>query len=172
MSIIPRLQPGQHLTPVQDADLAIHIVYDNVNVPIDPSRIARVYNVPVFKTQYDLPHDVDGYLDWDEKGAFIVTSKDNSLEEQRFVVARELGYFHVTSRLGLPHVKSINFDLQEGKQNTAQAYAYEFALALLVPEQIVKKKFLLTQDVGMLSRVFQVPEQLMYVQLQELNLVA
>lgn len=93
MPLIPPLQPGKPLTPAGDAATALALVYtpevDNITLPIDPARVAHVYGVPVFEHSLQIP--APGYLDWDEKGAFIVVDAAHRVEYHRFVVACELG---------------------------------------------------------------------------------
>ncbi|MBL7285816.1 ImmA/IrrE family metallo-endopeptidase [Corynebacterium godavarianum] len=174
MTTIPPLQPGRPLTPAGDAATALRLACsdaaDDVALPVDPLQVARVYGVPVFG--YNLPSDLSGYLDWDEKGAFIVVNNNHNVERQRFTVAHEMGHFYDTHRRSLSRKKKDRARLAGEGTDIEEIYANRFAAALLMPADAVKKKFQFTQDVGVLARLFQVSKQAMSIRLSNLGLVA
>lgn len=139
MNTIPPLQLGHPLTPAGDASTALRLVYSDaigdIVLPVDPRRVAEVYGVPVF--EHSLPSGLSGYLDWDEKGAFIVINGGHNVEFQRFTVAHEMGHFYDTHRRSLPRRKSLAGEVSD----IEEVYANRFAAALLLPAESVKRKF-------------------------------
>ncbi|OFN35776.1 hypothetical protein HMPREF2562_07095 [Corynebacterium sp. HMSC077G07] len=142
----------------------------DVALPVDPLQVARVYGVPVFG--YNLPSNLSGYLDWDEKGAFIVVNNKHNVERQRFTIAHEMGHFYDTYRRSLSRKKRDRGRLAGEGTDIEEIYANRFAAALLMPAEAVKEKYQLTQDVGVLARLFRVSEQAMSIRLRNLGLVA
>lgn len=173
MPVIPRLETGEPLTPAADANQAITISYTDAagvaDLPIDPEQIARVYDVQVY--EYDLPRELSGYLDWDDKGAFIVVNQWHGPERKRFTIAHELGHYYDTLRRNLPKERRDRGPLASTGTDIEEIYANRFAAALLMPAEAVKNKFVQIQDVGILARTFNVSKDAMGIRLNSLGLV-
>ena len=163
------------LDPHSDAQRILNICCSstagNISIPVDPREIARIYDIDVFEHVFNknFPRDIVGYLDWDHKGAFIVINNIYKHAYQRFAIAREIGRYFYYQQHGFPYEKKTA--IKRLIQTTPQEddYCASFARSLLMPEQELNYKISLTDDVQILSRVFDVPEQEMINRMEEVH---
>jgi Zn-dependent peptidase ImmA (M78 family) len=147
----------------RQAEDAAHTVLKNCwpdgAIPVDPVQIARKLGVEVFTAQ--LGNDVIGILSGDEHVAQIYVDEDLPPNLYRFTTAHSLGHYYAAASEG-PGPQEIGFvdrrnDEDEG--NPDEAYANQFAEALLVPLQALADAVAEDRDASdvALARKFDVP---------------
>lgn len=138
------------------ANELLESIWGGRGFPIDPVWIAAQLGLDVIET--DLPESVSGALIKDkEKDPVIVLSKSDSKNRKRFSCAHEIG--HYADRLNRDGEQYEYVDLR-GQQasagtNPEEIFANQFAAALLMPEDEVKRlvkagtaTFLMAQHFG------------------------
>lgn len=189
------LDSDAELDPVTDAEWNVKIfsstsLFSDIITPIDPENIARGHKIPVF--QYPLDPDCTGYLDWDDKGAFIVINSNNNISnygfspQQRYTIACCLGYFYYIQRLNFPQVQQNCYAGNFYHTDSESKYATSFATSLLMPEKAVRAKldmlanldtdmrdtFGIADDITALAHIFNVTEKDMAKRLYDLGINA
>ena len=139
-------------------------------LPVDPMEIARDLGISV---QYRmLPPDQSGNIVIPRRGPVVITLNSFDHENrQRFTCAHEIGHYNRRSRQGR-HEEFIDYrDTLAGLgRDSEEIYANQFAAALLMPAQLVKRYYRI-EDVAKLARRFETSEQAMEVRLRNLGLV-
>ncbi len=138
------------------ANELLESIWGERGFPVDPVWIAAQLGLDVIET--DLPESVSGALIKDkEKDPVIVLSKSDSKNRKRFSCAHEIG--HYADRLNQDGEQYEYVDLR-GQQASAgtnpdEIFANQFAAALLMPEDEVKRlvkagtaTFLMAQHFG------------------------
>ena len=109
--------------------------------PVDPAQIAIQKGIRVFRFPFEPGDHRSGWLNPDTLDQIKINSR-NSLETQRNSLAHELGHWYSTKVQGRP-LGSCNRDKTRVITTPDDAYADSFALALLMPEDVVRAARLL-----------------------------
>lgn len=189
------LESNAELDPVADAEWNVKIfsstsLFSDIITPIDPGSVARGHKISVYK--YPLDADHLGYLDWDDKGAFIVINSNNNVSnygfspQQRYTIACCLGYFYYIQRRNFPQVQQNCYANNFYHTDSKSKYANSFATTLLMPEKAVRAKLdMLTKldtnvrntlsighNIEALAHIFNVTEKDMAKRLYDLGINA
>ena len=189
------LDSDAELDPVADAEWNVKIfsstsLFSDIITPINPESVARGHKIPIF--QYPLDPDCTGYLDWDDKGAFIVINSNNNISnygfspQQRYTIACCLGYFYYIQRLNFPQVQQNCYASNFYHTDSESKYITSFATTLLMPEKAVRAKldmltnldthmrdtFGIADDITALAHIFNVSEKDMAKRLYDLGINA
>jgi Zn-dependent peptidase ImmA (M78 family) len=150
-----------------------------LDMSVDPIRLARGLGVKVFNAKFG-EEGVHGLLARRTGGTSIYVEADDSPVRKRFTVAHELG--HLVLHLGGHDGEFIdtadNFrttadpDAAWTPERRQEWEANAFASALLMPRELVRRKWLEIANIEGMAAWFQVSTQAMAIRLQELGIVA
>ncbi len=111
-----------------------------ITVPVDPIAIARKLDMAVYTA--DLVKDVSGMLFMKPgRDPEIFLSRTDNYKRQRFTCAHELGHWakHVADGVESDHVVDYRGSLASTGKDPIERYANQFAAALLMPENEVRR---------------------------------
>jgi Zn-dependent peptidase ImmA (M78 family) len=144
-----------------------------MRVPVDPFLIARKLGLQVL-TDHGMDPGVSGMLvkasGYDDPE--ILLNGSDSRNRQRFTCAHELGHYNRRARTGDEGPwKYIDYRdaLASRGNNPDEVYANQFAAELLMPGELVKKKW--PDDVSALAYEFGVSADAMTFRLKNLGLM-
>ncbi|GAB3621220.1 hypothetical protein GCM10027417_24810 [Glutamicibacter endophyticus] len=109
-------------------------------LPVDPISMATSMGIQVFTAQ--LGNDVYGLIQGSPRETKIYLDVDQSQERMRFTCAHELGHFvERTGRLVEDEAEYAEIDKRsdDGAGKGVEVFANEFAAAILMPEEIVRR---------------------------------
>lgn len=106
--------------------------------PFDPEYIAEMQGVDVnyFVFEGDAAKVVHGYYSHDDAKPEIVVNAEDSVEEQQFTIAHELGHhiLHAEYSASEGYVPRLKAHVDSAEENEAD----DFALSLLAPSKVVR----------------------------------
>lgn len=122
------------------ARMLLESVWDNRPLPVDPIWIARQLGIDVIETE--LPPDVSGAIIKDEgKDPIIALCRSDSTNRKRFTCAHEIGHYAYRMANGIDHYEYVDLRSKSSQSGVdpEEIFANQFAAALLMPEEEVKK---------------------------------
>ncbi len=122
------------------ANELLESIWGERGFPVDPVWIAAQLGLDVIET--DLPESVSGALIKDrEKDPIIVLSKSDSKNRKRFSCAHEIGHYADRLNQDGEQYEYVDFRGQQASAGTNpdEVFANQFAAALLMPEDEVRR---------------------------------
>jgi len=162
------------MNPSKAASNLLRVAWVPELFPVDPITIAKKIGLNVLETE--LPEKVSGALIKEEgKDPILALHHSDSNNRKRFSCAHELG--HYISRIetdneddGYEYIDLRSWASSNGT-DPEEIFANQFAAALLMPEEIVRKKYKeLRTHIGM-ALFFGVSNESMKFRLKNLNLI-
>lgn len=148
------------------------------SIPVDPVVLANRLGIRVHNAQF-----------WDDTFAGVITKRGNHITllvntthpaaRKRFTIAHELGH-HFLHLLKDGAFIDKEVDLFRGEPGDDEAQqqtkaeevqANQFAAALLMPEELVRREFEHVNDLAPMARLFNVSETAMGIRLSQLRLI-
>jgi Zn-dependent peptidase ImmA (M78 family) len=133
----------QGIDPERDAQEVLHTYWakeDGISVPVDPIAIARKLDMAVYTA--DLQEDVSGMLFMKPgRDPEIFLSRTDNYKRQRFTCAHELGHWakHIAEGVDSDQIVDYRGSLASTGTDPAERYANQFAAALLMPSDQVRR---------------------------------
>ncbi len=142
---------------------------DNLDIPIKIGMIAEKHGISIKEGDFKHP-DVSGSYDRNSKT--IIVDTDDEPTRQAFTVTHELGHHFLHKGVKEKEIYfryfSERLNLEEKK---TEMQANLFAASLLMPEEIVRKKWAKNTDERLLAKKFGVSQSAMHFQLMNLELL-
>ncbi len=154
---------------IEERTSRILINNDMYNIPVDPVKIAKTYNIIVYKMK--LPNAISGAIRYEKnkKAITILVSADDTIEKQRFTVAEELGYYILfKEKLEQNEIHLNILDHKEDEENKDVEY---FAGALLMNKTLLENAYESNNTISELAELFNVSVTSMTLRLQVLGLI-
>jgi Zn-dependent peptidase ImmA (M78 family) len=150
-----------------------------LDMVVDPVRLANDAGLRVYNAKFG-NDDVHGLIAMRDGKAKVYVNADDHPLRKRFTIAHELAHFylHLAGAEGEFIDDADNFrvpvdpDATWTIQRRQEWEANVFAAALLMNEDLVRRKWLEIQDLDGVARWFQVSQQAMAIRLDSLGLVA
>ena len=147
-------------------------VFGNLNdikLPINLADILGKYNISLNAGKFE-DENVSGVFSRKDKEIYV--AQDESPNRTAFTVAHELGHYflHEDKATDVFYRKQILNIAEESREKEKEANW--FAASLLMPSQLVKKYYSITQDIDVLSSLFGVSPTAVYYRLKNLGLEA
>lgn len=156
-------------TPEQSANTVLANIGWNGELPIDPVRIAKCYDIQVLRDE-DLVGSTNSgrCVITDSGGKVIIINPADSLVRQRFTVAHELGHA-LLDNVGVHERSERSYNLTNYRETEARMN--RFAAALLMPEKSVRDAHLLGKDLEEMANIFGVSQIAMRIRLERLGIL-
>ncbi len=142
---------------------------DMYNIPVDPVKIAKTYDIIVYEGELD--NKVAGAIRYyKEKDKFeILVNKNDSKVKQRFTIAEELGYYILYEeklKKEEIHIQLIDKEISEEEKEVDY-----FAGALLINKILLENVYSINSTILELAELFKVSVSAMTVRLNLLGLL-
>ena len=136
---------------------------DMYNIPVDPVKIAKTYDIEVY--QGELDNKIAGAIRYyKEKDKFeILVNKKDPMVKKRFTIAEELGYYILYEEI---HVNLIDKTINEEEKEVEY-----FAGALLVNKTLLENVYNSNSKILELAQLFKVSISSMTLRLNVLGLL-
>ena len=145
------------------------------SVPVDPVVLANKVGIKVHNAMF-WEDGISGVVA--KRGDFIslLVNADNAPARKRFTIAHELGhhFLHLLQDGAFvdKEVDLFRAEVGEGESPKRQEVeANQFAAALLMPEEFVRREFEHSPELSVLARMFNVSEVAMGYRLSQLRLI-
>ncbi len=140
-----RLHHSQRAADVRSEAERLLACYKIVEPPVDVERIAVGEGLRVVRKHLG---EIDGFVDDD----VLTVNADHARTRQRFTIAHELGHLILHTR---------------GTDDNSESEANQFASALLIPREILRRAVRETPDVEALRRRFTVSREALWIAIKE-----
>ncbi len=144
------------------------------SIPIDPVTLANNLGIKVNNAVFS-DESLSGLVAKRGENISILVSQSDPPYRKRFTIAHELGhhFLHLMNDGEFVDNKIDLFRDTESKDDSkkAEIQANQFAAALLMPAELIKKEFAIDKNIENLARKFNVSEEAMGYRLQRLRLV-
>ena len=142
---------------------------DMYNIPVDPIKIAKTYDIEVYEGELD--NKIAGAIRYyKEKDKFeILVNKNDSMLKKRFTIAEELGYYILYEKKLKSeeiHVNLIDKTISEEEKEVEY-----FAGALLVNKTLLQNVYDSNSKILELAQLFKVSISSMTLRLNTLGLL-
>lgn len=167
---------------IEGKALNLLINYDLYDIPVDPVKLAKKFNIEVKEADFKTIGDdtiSGGIKKEDNRIKIYVNSQDDDLRK-RFTIAHELGHYflHFKEQSKFDNIdmhRTSNYDTTDPLEKEAN----QFAAALLMNEKYVIENFRMLKKAGfteqyiisLLANLFMVSKSAMYFRLKNLGLV-
>lgn len=154
---------------LEDLTSRILINNDMYNIPVDPIKIAKTYDIEVY--QGELDNKIAGAIRYyKEKDKFeILVNKNDPMVKKRFTIAEELGYYILYAEKLKEeeiHVNLIDKTIDEKEKEVEY-----FAGALLVNKTLLENVYNSNSTILELAKLFKVSISSMTLRLNVLGLL-
>lgn len=145
-------------------------------VPVDPVTLANRHGIKIHNAKF-ATDNVSGMISKKGENINLLVNYQDAPQRKRFTIAHELGHHFLHLLEDGDFVDKDLFRPQEplGDEMTdkkrQEVQANQFAAALLMPEELVKKAYSITSEIAQLSLLFNVSEPAMAIRLSQLGLV-
>lgn len=142
---------------------------DMYNIPVDPVRIAKTYDISVYEAELD--NKISGAIRYyKEKDEFkILVNKNDTKVKQRFTIAEELGYYILFEKKIKEEEIHINL-IDKGINEDEKEVEY-FAGALLMNKTLLESVYNSNNTILELAELFHVSVSSMTIRLNILGLL-
>lgn len=152
-------------------DLASRILVNNdmYNIPVDPIKIAKTYDIDVYEGKLD--NKIAGAIRYyKDKNKFeILVNKSNPMTKKRFTIAEELGYYILhEDKLKM---EEVHINLIDKTINEEEKEVEYFAGALLVNKTLLENVYNSNSTILELAQLFKVSISSMTLRLNVLGLL-
>ena len=154
---------------LEDLTSRILINNDMYNIPVDPIKIAKTYDIEVY--QGELDNKIAGAIRYyKENNKFeILVNKKDSIVKKRFTIAEELGYYILYEEK--LKKEEIHVNLIDKIINKEEKEVEYFAGALLVNKTLLEKIYNSNSTILELAQLFKVSISSMTLRLNILGLL-
>ena len=154
---------------LEDLTSRILINNDMYNIPVDPIKIAKTYDIEVY--QGELDNKIAGAIRYyKENNKFkILVNKKDSMVKKRFTIAEELGYY--ISFAEKLKKEEIHVNLIDKIINKEEKEVEDFAGALLVNKTLLENVYNSNSTILELAQLFKVSISSMTLRLNILGLL-
>lgn len=169
------------MTKAEIAERAAQLLRDHnmLDTVVDPVELANRLGAKVYNAKFGQA-DVSGLVSRRNGNTTIYVNADDPSPRKRFTIAHELGHFilHLAGTEGDFVDDADNFrvpvdpDAHWTPERRQEWEANEFAAALLMDADLVRRKWLELQDVREMARWFQVSDKAMALRLDALGVAA
>lgn len=154
---------------LEDLTSRILINNDMYNIPVDPVKIAKTYDIIVYEG--DLDNKIAGAIRYykEEDKFEILVNKNDPKNKQRFTIAEELGYYLLHEE----KIKreEIHINLIDKEINEDEKEVEYFAGALLINKTLLENVYNSNSTILELAQLFKVSVSSMTVRLNILGLM-
>ena len=142
---------------------------DMYNIPVDPVRIAKTYDIDVYEVTLD--NKIAGAIRYyKEKNKFeILVNKNDAPNKQRFTIAEELGYYILFEEK--LKKEEIHIELIDNEINEEEKDVEYFAGALLINKALLENVYSANSTILELAKMFKVSISSMTLRLTVLGLL-
>lgn len=142
---------------------------DMYNIPVDPVKIAKTYDIEVYEGKLD--NKVAGAIRYyRDKDIFeILVNKNDPKTKQRFTIAEELGYY-ILYRERLEN-EEIHINLIDKEADDEEKEVEYFAGALLINKTLLENVYNINSTILELAQLFKVSVSSMTLRLNTLGLL-
>lgn len=154
---------------LEDLTARILVNNDMYNIPVDPVKIAKTYDILVYEG--NLNNKIAGAIRYykDEDKFEILVNKNDPKTKQRFTIAEELGYYILHEKKLKDDEIHINLiDKQIDEEEKEVEY---FAGALLINKTLLENVYNSSSTILELSELFKVSVSSMTVRLDILGML-
>ena len=156
-------------TPEEAAAAVLRKVGWAGSLPIDPVRIAKQFNIEVFKDETLAGSSNSGRCVITDSGeCVIIVNPSDSVQRQRFTVAHELGHA-LFDQEGIHERRETKYNIDNYRKNEARMN--RFAAALIMPEDEVKVAFDSGKNLKEIADLFGVSQTAMRIRLERLGIL-
>ena len=154
---------------LEDLTSRILINNDMYNIPVDPIKIAKTYDIEVY--QGELDNKIAGAIRYyKENNKFkILVNKKDSMVKKRFTIAEELGYYILYEEK--LKKEEIHVNLIDKIINKEEKDVEYFARALLVNKTLLENVYNSNSTILELAQLFKVSISSMTLRLNILGLL-
>ena len=147
----------------------ILITNDMYNIPVDPVKIAKTYDIEVYEGE--LNNKIAGATRYSkEKGTFeILVNKNDPKTKQRFTIAEELG-FYILYKDKIKD-EEIHINLIDKEIDDEEKEVEYFAGALLINKKLLENVYNTNSTILELAEMFNVSVSSMTLRLNTLGLL-
>lgn len=153
---------------IEELTSRILINNDMYNIPVDPVRIAKTYDIDVYEG--NLNNNVSGAIRYctDNNKFEVIVNKNEPKTKQRYTIAEELGYYILYRDRIIE--EEIHVNLMNEEKNEEEKQVGYFAGALLMNKNLLEK-VRDSYDVLELAELFKVSVSSMTIRLGILGLM-
>ena len=154
---------------LEDLTSRILINNDMYNIPVDPVKIAKTYDIIVYEG--DLDNKIAGAIRYykEEDKFEILVNKNDPKNKQRFTIAEELGYYLLHEEK--LKKEEIHINLIDKEINEDEKEVEYFAGALLINKTLLENVYNSNSTILELAQLFKVSVSSMTVRLNILGLM-
>lgn len=152
-------------TRSEDVIREVYGDFSNIQLPINPAKIANRYGLTVFTSTFTDP-SISGIYDKDKKEIHI--ARDEYLPRQLFTMAHELGHYFLHKQKQEVFYRQAALVL--GGKAKVETEADWFASSLLMPRELLTQYWDITKNVEKLAELFGVSESAMRWRLHNMGL--
>lgn len=154
---------------LEDLTSRILVNNDMYNIPVDPVKIAKTYDIEVY--QGELDNKIAGAIRYyKEKEKFeILVNKKDPMVKKRFTIAEELGYYILYEEK--LKEEEIHVNLIDKTINEEEKEVEYFAGALLVNKTLLENVYNSNSTILELAKLFKVSISSMTLRLNVLGLL-
>lgn len=154
---------------LEDLTSRILINNDMYNIPVDPVKIAKTYDIEVYEGV--LGNKISGAIRYyKEKDKFeILVNKKDSMVKKRFTIAEELGYYILYEEK--IKKEEIHVNLIDKEINEEEKEVEYFAGALLINKTLLENVYNSNSSILKLAELFKVSVSSMTLRLSILGLL-
>lgn len=142
---------------------------DMYNIPVDPVKIAKTYDIEVYEGKLD--NKIAGAIRYyKDKDTFeILVNKNDPKTKQRFTIAEELGFYILYKE----KIKSeeIHINLIDKEVDEEEKEVEYFAGALLINKNLLENVYNINSTILELAELFKVSVSSMTLRLNTLGLL-
>ena len=153
---------------IEELTATILINNDMYNIPVDPVKIAKAYDVVVYEGNLD--NKIAGAIRYVEetKKFEILVNQNHPEEKQRYTIAKELGYYLLYEEK-LKN-EEIHVELIQKETNEEEQRVEYFAGALLINKTLLENVYEINNKIAELAKLFNVSVSTMTIRLNILGL--
>lgn len=154
---------------LEDLTSRILVNNDMYNIPVDPVKIAKTYDILVYEG--NLNNKIAGAIRYykDEDKFEILVNKNDPKTKQRFTIAEELGYYILYEEKLKEN--EIHINLIDKEINEEEKEVEYFAGALLINKTLLENVYNSSSTILELSELFKVSVSSMTVRLDILGML-
>lgn len=154
---------------LEDLTSRILVNNDMYNIPVDPIKIAKTYDIEVY--QGELDNKIAGAIRYyKEKDKFeILVNKKDPMVKKRFTIAEELGYYILYEEK--LKKEEVHVNLIDKTVNEEEKEVEYFAGALLVNKTLLENVYNSNSTILELAQLFKVSISSMTLRLNVLGLL-
>lgn len=142
---------------------------DMYNIPVDPVKIAKTYDIEVYQGELDnmIAGAIRYYKDKDKFE--ILVNKNDQKSKQRFTIAEELGFYMLYKEK--LEKEEIHINLIDKEVNEEEKEVEYFAGALLINKTLLENVYNIHSTILELAEMFKVSVSSMTLRLNTLGLL-